>query len=194
MDWQETERWSGPDLEPLQRQMEEINRSARAFSGTLTHGLKAAVVQGKELDTVFRQMALSLSSRLLTRSLAPLENAAGSFFDGLFSGLAGQGARGASSLVQSLPVPFAKGGVVAAPSYFPLDGGLGVMGEAGAEAILPLSRGADGRLGVQAQQAGANAPPVQVTVIAKDVESFRRSESQVSAMVARAVGRGRRGL
>jgi hypothetical protein len=31
-------------------------------------------------------------------------------------------------------------------------------------------------------------------VTAQDAESFRRSEAQVSAMVARAVGRGRRGL
>ena len=67
------------------------------------------------------------------------------------------------------------------------------MGEAGAEAILPLARGSDGRLGVQTGRA-QQMPPVQVTVFARDVESFRRSETQVSAMVARAVGRGRRGL
>ncbi|GGB51008.1 tail protein [Roseibium aquae] len=190
----DNEQLNFPDLEPFHRQMTEINRQAQTFSLTLTQGLKAAVVHGKDLDAVFRQMALSISSKVLTRSLAPLEQAAGSLFGDLVSGLAGQGARGAATLVQSLPVPFAKGGVVAAPSYFPLDGGLGLMGEAGPEAILPLSRGADGRLGVQTQRAGANAPPVQVTVIAQDVESFRRSEAQVSAMVARAVGRGRRGL
>ncbi|GIX17696.1 MAG: hypothetical protein KatS3mg119_1882 [Rhodothalassiaceae bacterium] len=40
-------------------------------------------------------------------------------------------------------------------------GGLGLMGEAGPEAILPLRRGPDGRLGVEARAAGA---PVTVIV------------------------------
>ena len=47
-------------------------------------------------------------------------------------------------------MPFAKGGVVGAPAYFPLGRGLGLMGEKGAEAVIPLARGPDGRLGVQA--------------------------------------------
>ncbi len=45
--------------------------------------------------------------------------------------------------------PFAAGGVIGAPTYFPLSaGGLGLAGEAGPEAIMPLSRGPDGRLGI----------------------------------------------
>ncbi len=45
--------------------------------------------------------------------------------------------------------PFAAGGVIGTPTYFPLSsGGLGLAGEAGPEAIVPLSRGADGRLGI----------------------------------------------
>ena len=67
------------------------------------------------------------------------------------------------------------------------------MGEAGAEAVLPLSRGADGRLGVASDGAGS---PVNVTfnVQARDAESFRRSESQLTAMLARTVRRGSRNL
>ena len=46
--------------------------------------------------------------------------------------------------------PYAKGGVVAAPTLFPMAGGdIGLMGEAGPEAIMPLKRGSDGRLGVE---------------------------------------------
>jgi lambda family phage tail tape measure protein len=91
-------------------------------------------------------------------------------------------------------MPFAKGGVVAAPTYFPLVRGTGLMGEAGAEAVMPLARGPDGRLGVSA--AGAGARPVQVTVniATPDPDSFRRSEAQVAAALARAVARGQRGL
>jgi hypothetical protein len=75
-------------------------------------------------------------------------------------------------------MPFAKGGaftnsIVSSPTMFKFaDGGAmrtGLMGEAGPEAIMPLSRGADGSLGVQAnglreamdrQQGGANGSPV----------------------------------
>src|SRR5699024_7824962 len=87
-------------------------------------------------------------------------------------------------------VPFAAGGVVASPTYFPLGRGLGLMGEAGAEAVMPRARGPDGRLGVRTA-AGA-AANVTVNIAATDVESFRRSEAQVSAALARAVARGRR--
>lgn len=46
---------------------------------------------------------------------------------------------------------FAQGGVVNQPTYFPMAGGkMGLMGEAGAEAIMPLKRGSDGKLGVEA--------------------------------------------
>ena len=46
-------------------------------------------------------------------------------------------------------IPFANGGVVTRPTLFPFAGGTGLMGEAGAEAILPLSRGSNGNLGVE---------------------------------------------
>ena len=89
---------------------------------------------------------------------------------------------------------FAQGGV-AAPSYFPLGRGLGLMGEQDQEAGLPLARGPDGRRGVRAG-GGASARPVNVTVnvMAADADGVRRSEAQVAAALARAVARGQRGL
>jgi phage-related minor tail protein len=55
-----------------------------------------------------------------------------------------------------------------------------------------LTRGADGRLGVRAQ--GGGALNVTFNVSTPDPASFRRAESEVSAMLARAVARGQRGL
>lgn len=73
-------------------------------------------------------------------------------------------------------VPFAAGGIVDRPTLFPMaTGGAGLMGEAGAEAIMPLRRDASGRLGVAASgsggdvavtvidQRGAGSPPVEIT-------------------------------
>ncbi|EDT3088619.1 phage tail tape measure protein [Salmonella enterica subsp. enterica serovar Newport] len=46
------------------------------------------------------------------------------------------------------------GSVVSRPTFFAFAKGAGVMGEAGPEAILPLRRGADGKLGVVAASGG----------------------------------------
>ena len=82
--------------------------------------------------------------------------------------------------------------MIASPSYFPMRGGLGLVGEAGPEAILPLTRGTDGRLGVRAaRRRRCNKRHVQVTT--PDAASFRRAEAEVRAMLARAVARGQRG-
>lgn len=54
-------------------------------------------------------------------------------------------------------IPFANGGVVGGPMTFPMRGGkTGLMGEAGPEAIMPLKRGQDGKLGVASQGSASN--------------------------------------
>jgi len=53
---------------------------------------------------------------------------------------------------------YANGGVVTAPTGFAHSGGLGVMGEAGPEAIMPLKRGKNGKLGVESS--GGQQPVV----------------------------------
>ena len=65
------------------------------------------------------------------------------------------------------------------------------MGEAGAEAIMPLGRGADGKLGVRAE--GAPRPvSVVFNITTPDVAGFQRSQSQIAAQMSRALGRGER--
>ncbi|MBM3623989.1 MAG: phage tail tape measure protein, partial [Alphaproteobacteria bacterium] len=54
--------------------------------------------------------------------------------------------------------------------------------------------GPDGRLGVVAQSVGARPVSVTVNIAAQDVESFRRSEAQITGALARAVARGQRNL
>ena len=128
----------------------------------------------------------------LTAALKPLEQGFGNLLSGLFSG--GFGFANGAAFQQGLPVPFAKGGVIQSPLTFPLGAGrMGLAGERGAEAIMPLARGPDGRLGVVAQGRGGSINVV-FNVTATDAESFRRSETQVAAMLARAVALGQRNL
>jgi tape measure domain-containing protein len=66
-------------------------------------------------------------------------------------------------------VPFAKGGIVSRPTVFPFASGIGLMGEAGPEAIMPLTRTPGGDLGVKSQGGGGNT---YVNIQAADAKSF----------------------
>ena len=146
------------------------------------------------LDGVSGALAKTLSAGASSALGAGLKEATRGLSASLLSGSFGSDltpfAQGGALAVGTV-TPFAEGGIVATPSYFPLGHGLGLMGEAGAEAILPLARGPDGRLGVRSGEAPA-APAITVNIAASDLDSFRRSEAQVTAALARAVARGRR--
>jgi len=78
-------------------------------------------------------------------------------------------------------VPFANGGVVNSPTFFPMSKGrTGLMGESGPEAIMPLERGADGKLGV-----AGGSKTVIVNIKTPNAESFRRNKNQIKNMINR---------
>ena len=178
------------DTQPFQDALHELDKLSSSFGAQLTGALKGAAVSGRELDDILRRIGLNLAGMALEQGLKPLQSLAGSLFSGLLGGLSGilPFAKGG---VPGHVVPFAGGGIVSAPSYFPMRGGVGLMGEAGTEAILPLQRTADGRLGVAAGGGGA-AVNVVFNVTAQDAASFRKSEAQITGMLARAVSRGSR--
>jgi len=180
----------------LQRTFKDLTNLSSRFASALTNGLKDAVVEGKKLDQVLREVALSISGQLLNNALAPVQKLlSAGVSTGLSSLFAPTAGNGLGQIVQgATPGYYAEGGVFSTPTYFPtIGGGVGLAGEAGAEAVLPLTRGRDGKLGVAART-GAGAVNVTFQIQTPDVEGFRRSQGQMTAMLARAVGRGRRGL
>lgn len=68
---------------------------------------------------------------------------------------------------------FANGGVVNGPTVFPMANGMGLMGEAGPEAIMPLKRGPDGKLGVEG---GGGVTVVQNINVSTGVQQTVRTE------------------
>lgn len=180
------------DVSPVADALARLEGLSRSFGAQLTGALRSAVVSGRDLEDVLRGIGMNLAGMALSRGLQPLEGLANDAFSSVFSALRSI-VPFADGGVPGRIVPFAAGGVVSRPSYFPMGRDIGLMGEAGAEAILPLRRGADGSLGVAASGGGA---PVNVVfnVSTPDAASFRKSEAQITGMLARAVSRGARTL
>jgi phage-related minor tail protein len=181
------------DTTDLEDQLKAASLSGKQFSTALSSAFDGLAFKGKSLGDVFSGLALSLSKMALQSAFKPLGDSFGTALSGLFGGGATPFAKG-GVFQHGIPTPFASGGVIQSPIAFPLGSGRsGIAGEAGAEAILPLARGADGRLGVASSGSG-QAVNVTFNVQATDADSFSRSETQLAALLSRAVSLGQRNL
>lgn len=176
------------DTQPFANALSDMGKLSEAFGRQLTGALRDATLNGRSLDDMLRRIGLNLAGMALNQGLQPLANLTSNLFSSVLGGLGR-----AMPFAKGGVTPFASGGVVSAPTYFPMARGTGLMGEAGPEAILPLARGADGRLGV-AGGGGGSAVNVVFNVTTQDATSFRKSEAQIAGMMARAVSRGSRTL
>jgi lambda family phage tail tape measure protein len=147
--------------------MSKVQAVSSAMATETVGALKSIVNGTKTASEAFRDMALNIIQQImdiliwqplidsLTRSisgaLTPATVPGGSatgMFGNIVSSIFGFQKGGAFSAGNV--VPFAYGGVVNSPTMFGMSGGrTGLMGEAGPEAIMPLKRGSDGKLGVE---------------------------------------------
>ena len=81
---------------------------------------------------------------------------------------------------------YAYGGIVNSPTLFPMKNGMGLMGEAGAEAIMPLKRGSDGRLGV-VSQGGGNVVNVSVDASGSSAQGNNMKATQLGKLIGTAI-------
>lgn len=179
-------------LARVQRRADGLALSAGSFASAMTRAFTQAASGGKQFDEVLKSLALRLSSLAVRQAFRPLARGFAGGLNTIFTGLlaGGQVAGHAAGAIK----PFASGGVIGTPTYFPLsNGGLGLAGEAGPEAIMPLARDRDGRLGIAMAGAGG-AANVTVHISTPDAGSFRRSEAYITGQIARAVARGQRSL
>ncbi len=170
----------------------DLGNLERGFSGGLRKAFDGLVFDGRSLSDALATVGEAMSRTVYNNALKPVTD----HFGGLLAG-------GVNSLVSSMMpfehggaisqgrvTPFAKGGVVSGPMNFPMRGGMGLMGEAGPEAIMPLTRGADGSLGVKAQS--GQAVNITMNISTPDATSFKRSQSQIAASMSRALASGQR--
>jgi lambda family phage tail tape measure protein len=168
----------------------EVQGLSRSFGGGLKRAFDGVVTDGMKLSDALTGLAKSMVNSAHNAAVKPVSQAVGgTLANGLASLL--PFADGAS-FAQGRVMPFAKGGVVSQPTTFPMRGATGLMGEAGPEAIMPLTRGPDGRLGVEMQGAGARSVNVTMNITTPDAGSFRQSRTQIAAEMSRAMSRGAR--
>ena len=79
------------------------------------------------------------------------------------------------------------GGIVNRPTLFPMANGMGLMGEAGPEGVLPLKRGRDGKLGVIANGGGVGNIVVNVDASGSSVEGDSAQGEQFGRALAAAI-------
>ncbi|MDO5704099.1 MAG: phage tail tape measure protein [Paracoccus sp. (in: a-proteobacteria)] len=171
----------------------EVDKLASGLSGSLSRAFQGVALDGLKLSDALKGIARSMADTAFSMAMKPVENAlSGALSNGIAGMLSGAApfAKG-GAFTEGRVMPFAKGGVVGAPAYFPMRGATGLMGEAGPEAIMPLQRGPDGRLGVAAG-GGGRAVNVTVNVQTPDVAGFQRSHGQIAAQISRAMARGER--
>ena len=180
----------GDAIGGLSARTDELVLNTGRFASAMSRAFASAAIGGRAFEDVLKSLALRISGLAVTDAFKPLTAGVSSMFSGLFS--SGGGGVGIAAAMGAIK-PFAAGGVIGTPTYFPMrGGGLGLAGEAGPEAIMPLARGPDGRLGVATSGGGPST--INVTIATPDAASFRRSEAYLSGQIARAVARGQRSL
>jgi hypothetical protein len=179
------------------------NRVVNSFGDALTNAFTGAMLAGKSFGQVMAGLAVDIQNTIvkimiiepLIRSLKAAMVGSGFFSSPTYTastpGFVGPPVPSANGNVfaggigsgSSNVIPFAKGGVVSSPSYFPMAGGrTGLAGEAGAEAIMPLKRDAQGKLGV----AGGGGSNTQVNIFNQsggEVETKERKDDNGMSVI-----------
>jgi len=172
----------------------EVSTLSSGISGGLRQAFDGLVFDGMKLSDALKGVAQTIVDTVYSIAMKPVQNALGGALAQGIAGIAGSimpFAQG-GAFTQGRVMPFAAGGIVSSPVTFPMRGGRGLMGEAGPEAIMPLARGADGRLGIEAGGSGGRQVSVVMNITTPDVQGFQRSQSQIAAQMGRALARGQR--
>lgn len=157
-------------------QAKKAAESQKQWNNQLTYAFKDAIMNSKNLGDALSNLANRVQDMLVNKAL-----------DTLLGGMIGGFAKGAAFQAGGVTA-FASGGVVNSPTMFPMRGGVGLMGEAGAEAIMPLTRTSNGDLGVKAVGAGTVVnTSININVSGGTKEQNEDAGKRISAAVRQAI-------
>jgi hypothetical protein len=167
-------------LNKAENQTGKVNDVTRQLGFTFESAFEDAIVRGRKLSEVLQGLAMDVARIFIRRSITePLAATFSSFIGGIFGSAKG------NVFDRGDLVPFARGGVVDRPTIFPFARGIGLMGEAGPEAIMPLARDSQGRLGVRARESG----PIINQTINVNVSGGGAGDVTEQQRLAREIGR-----
>ncbi len=184
------------ELRRMRESLSATGKDVATLEKGLSRGLRKAfdglVFDGASLSDALEAVGTSMMNATYNAAIKPVTD----HFAGLISSGVGSLVQGILPFADGAPfsqgrvMPFASGGIVSSATPFGMRGGMGVMGEAGPEAIMPLARGPDGKLGVRG--GGGSSPTVVMNITTPDVQGFARSQNQIAAQMNRALGRANR--
>jgi len=165
-------------LDQLQR-AKDLQNLAHDMSNAFGDAFESVILGTKNLKQAFQSLMLDIEKIIIHDMVTvPLARGIEGLLGGAFGSLFGGGAPDMSGVPsgghamarggafdQTRLLPFAGGGIFDGPTFFRFAAGAGVMGEAGPEAIMPLDRGSDGKLGVRARAGGQSAIPVVIQIV-----------------------------
>lgn len=130
---------------------DQRQRNIDMFTGHLENAFMSIVDGSATVEDAFKGLMRAILMEIYQQQVA--KPVASFFGNMLFPGGGGGlgsllGNANGNAFLGGRVTPFAMGGVVNSPTFFPMANGTGLMGEAGPEAIMPLKRGPDGKLGV----------------------------------------------
>jgi hypothetical protein len=174
-------------LNQAQQAYNDKKEEAMAFFDAFASFFHDSIFGAKSLKDAFKSLISAVEDLIWQYMiLLPLkrafEQSSGGGIGGIFGAISslfgGAGAASAAGITVTggapagfLPIPSAKGNVIDKMSIFPLSGGrTGSMAEDGPEAIMPLERMSDGRLGIVSKGGGHTtfAPSIAVQVTAPE--------------------------
>lgn len=179
-----TERFAN-ELERAEKQTQRTDRMGVQMGMSFASAFEDAILDGKRFSEVLQALERDIARIILRTAVTgpAAEAIAGAVSGGVRSIMSGVTTSGGSAggtyngvpysavpnangnaFIGGNVIPFANGGVVSSATMFPMARGMGLMGEAGPEAIMPLQRGADGKLGVRAAGGGQAGVVINQTI------------------------------
>jgi phage-related minor tail protein len=145
--------------------------AAKDLGMTFQSAFEDAIIDGKKFSDVLVSLLQDIERIILRTAItAPLAEALSTGISGFFGSAHGNIFSGGNL------IPFATGGLITRPSLFPMaNGGVGLAGEAGTEAIMPLFRTSGGDLGVKSGNSGG----VEINVYAPEGSKVSQTSQKI---------------
>ncbi len=174
----------------IEKELEDQAQKQKGLADTIANTFGNAfmsIVDGTEsAKDAFRSMARDIIKQLYQILVVEqMVNSISGAIQGSFGG-APQGPMPSGNVVPDTRMfKLANGGVIGGPTSFRTSSGQsGLMGEAGPEAIMPLKRGANGKLGVQMEGGGATTVVQNFNFSANGDDSVKRIIAQAAPKIA----------